>query len=984
MLLLGAPFGSTMDQRAVKPGRRALLELFSGGVGGTHAEPTLGMEGAVDRNPLASPLPLGMTRSRTQTPITSPSFIARSPFGNRCVGLEDDSPDVPTEHEGKRDMSGYRLVDINLLGNFLEEHFVCKQCTQGAGAGGGAGRRAAASASGVQIVKESRSGLASCFTTRCAAGHENRFWTSPDVNGRSAGDHGCGKWGAESGPASMAPPCASPSASSSASSSAAAPPPAPPPPAPAATAATSTTAQPNTSSMMGVKETNVLAASGAMAIGIGATAFELLFAFLDVPLPRNFTTGAYRKHEDRAGSHYMKCSWQLCDENVKREIALTVAAHNNGTLGRPVTATIDGKTVIIIDASYDGGWTKRSTGKCFSSPSGQQMLYGRFTRKPVSFCTLGRNCAKCDAAMRRIAAETGGGGGDGGGGSGGMGMAAGGPSAGSGSESGGASSRGASSVSSAAGSSAADSSNGESSGMESGSEGGYVGGGAAIGDGDSSDSSAGAPTAKDLGAMKVAELRDALIGFGLGNTGLKKELLDRLKEHYGLEDEEEEEEDSLAEHLPLHAGPCAATFTHNGALGKDGGKKLKATQAGNMEREGIARMIAEAPSRGFAFGTLVGDDDGKLMTYLKKVLSPELFALLKKLSDPNHRIKNMSNVFFQMVTGFPGKVPRVDVISTSGAKLIKKGVAAAIHSNRGKVSDGVLKGKLLQVLQHLHGEHHEQDVMVGSGTVTAPGCDIEECPFLQATGPASGKKQKQKLEKVYWQKLGERRKRCFGTSNKGNMSKGVRDAILTDWAGRKKDYLGRVGDINHPTDSNVNEAGHRAFGRFNPKDGRDNSKTQSFTQRGGMCMAEANSVYGPHEKMLIHSDIICRMTGRLGFHARRAFLRRSKHDAQNAARARTKEARILRREKQYRDSNTVPPPPPPPPPQSRSRARAATPPPQSRSRAATPPPALQRSSRKRPALVSPPSVAVVVAAAACSARRASTRRRRGDPPPKYS
>ena len=44
MLLLGAPFGSTMDQRAVKPGRRALLELFSGGVGGTHAEPTLGME----------------------------------------------------------------------------------------------------------------------------------------------------------------------------------------------------------------------------------------------------------------------------------------------------------------------------------------------------------------------------------------------------------------------------------------------------------------------------------------------------------------------------------------------------------------------------------------------------------------------------------------------------------------------------------------------------------------------------------------------------------------------------------------------------------------------------------------------------------------------------------------------------------------------------------------------------------------------------
>ena len=213
-------------------------------------------------------------------------------------------------------------------------------------------------------------------------------------------------------------------------------------------------------------------------------------------------------------------------------------------------------------------------------------------------------------------------------------------------------------------------------------------------------------TAASIGKMTVPELKEELKGLQLKFSGKKAELAERLRDHFGLDEEEEEDEaeeiDEFAEHYPLHTvGSCAATWTHNGEVGALGGQKLKATAAGLMESRGMAKMMAALPGRGAAVGRFCGDDDNKLVAHLRGGgISQELYALMDKDADPNHRlascplllllaaanshthptaralparVKNMAAVGFAMATsGFPGKQYGIDVISRTGAKLLKR------------------------------------------------------------------------------------------------------------------------------------------------------------------------------------------------------------------------------------------------------------------------------------------------------------------------
>ena len=299
-----------------------------------------------------------------------------------------------------------------------------------------------------------------------------------------------------------------------------------------------------------------------------------------------------------------------------------------------------------------------------------------------------------------------------------------------------------------------------------------------------------------------------------------------------------------------------------------------------------------------------------------------------------------------MVAGFKDKENGIDVITSSGAKLIKRQAAAAIHSNRGKVSDDKLGGLVIQVVQHLHGVHSPSTIQVGASTITAPGCNPAECPFLQAKG------KEKEPPKSYWTELQKRRDGCFGKKGKGNLSAGVRDFLLHKWQALK--YLEKMRDINHQTDSNCVEACWNALKAKIPKrSAMDTSKSPSFSQRVDMVMAELNSPHESDEKLVLHAEIIARITGSVGFHARRMLRRKSVHDHRSAVSRKTPEARLRRREKQYTNSNTLAPPPPPPPP---TPAPAPTPPPTS---PPTPPsaalPTQQRPlrSHKRPAAKKP-------------------------------
>ena len=76
-------------------------------------------------------------------------------------------------------------------------------------------------------------------------------------------------------------------------------------------------------------------------------------------------------------------------------------------------------------------------------------------------------------------------------------------------------------------------------------------------------------------------------------------------------------------------------------------------------------------------------------------------------------------------------------------------------------------------------------------------------------------------------------------------------------------------------------------------------------------MAEANSPYPQALKFMVHADVLTRLTGHMGVHRARTLERRSKHDARVAQIRQTPAARERRRNRQYANSNTLPPPLPP-------------------------------------------------------------------------
>ena len=161
----------------------------------------------------------------------------------------------------------------------------------------------------------------------------------------------------------------------------------------------------------------------------------------------------------------------------------------------------------------------------------------------------------------------------------------------------------------------------------------------------------------------------------------------------------------------------------------------------------------------------------------------------------------------------------------------------------------------------------------------------------------------------YAQGLERRRKGCFGRSGGSNMSRGMHDELLREWMTKK--YFEKMGDINHGKDSNTCEAGNKAVSRVCPKDGSDHSRMLSFTQRVALVMAEANSPYPQALKFMVHADVLTRLTGHMGVHRARALERRSKHDARHAQIRQSPAARERRRNRQYANSNTLPPPLPP-------------------------------------------------------------------------
>jgi hypothetical protein len=233
----------------VTKGSRLRAELSVGGAAGQSRERSLGRGGVRERNPMTSPPPT-QARARRPAPTISPSYDHRSSHGNRSVAREDDN-DVITEHAGGGELTGYRFVDIELLTKLWAEL-------------------------GANTVKESRHGLASCFTLECADGETRRFWTSPEADSSKAGPQYTGSWGGGSSSESG-----------------------------------TETAAPGTA---GMRVINWMVTAGAMAIGKGATALRTLLGLhCDMPFNCNWDQ-FYRKCENIVGTANSRAGAQLADE----------------------------------------------------------------------------------------------------------------------------------------------------------------------------------------------------------------------------------------------------------------------------------------------------------------------------------------------------------------------------------------------------------------------------------------------------------------------------------------------------------------------------------------------------------------------------------------------------------------------------------------------------------------------------------------------
>ena len=579
-----------------------LKELLPGGEGGKARERAFGRAGAAANNLFASPV-ASTSRTRTRSSFMSPTYTERR--RNRCVECEDESIEEETEHTGGGELTGNRIVDVELMAEFISSVASCPDCGEG-----------------LAMTKESRSGLASCFTFTCSNEHKTRFWTSPDADGSSVSSTYTGSWG---GGGDGGGGGGGGSSASSASSS-------------------------STPCPAGTKAINLMIAAGAAATGNGATTTELLLGgFANIPFPSKWTKGGYRKYEDRIGRCYSEASRELVKATVQEEIRLTTEAHEAGTLGRELYGYFEGKRYVILDLSADGAWTKPTSTKQYNSPSGTQALYGRFTRKPISWNAHSRQCAACDAAKRRIrrdraaeaAVED---------------APAGSAAAAPATAAVAAASSGSDAGESSAASSAVSHRQSQtewSSAAESSDASGYAGGGGALRDGeddsdhdddgdddeDDDDAAIKSLSAADVEKMYVKPLRQIFSRLGLDTDKKDRtEMRLELKAHLNLGVDEDDEFEGC---YPLHAGGCSMNFTvgGKGVLGKDGGKPAPPTSAGNMEREGICKMIAAAPEQGFLVGRITGDDDNKLMSFLREKdnLHPDLFALIEKLADPNHR-----------------------------------------------------------------------------------------------------------------------------------------------------------------------------------------------------------------------------------------------------------------------------------------------------------------------------------------------------------
>jgi hypothetical protein len=144
---------------------------------------------------------------------------------------------------------------------------------------------------------------------------------------------------------------------------------------------------------------NIQYVLGFLTSGDGGVEAARLLGVLGLPNDTTMETRSFPTIEERISPFIQQLSKDILLENLVEEARLSFPDENDFKLWR---LALTDKTIVLthpkyarIDCSFDMGWQQRSSGNRYASPSGDALLVGSCTRKPISMMIKSKLCNYC-------------------------------------------------------------------------------------------------------------------------------------------------------------------------------------------------------------------------------------------------------------------------------------------------------------------------------------------------------------------------------------------------------------------------------------------------------------------------------------------------------------------------------------------------------------------------------------------------------------
>ena len=140
-------------------------------------------------------------------------------------------------------------------------------------------------------------------------------------------------------------------------------------------------------------EANLKLVLATIASGIGPSDMETFLSFLDLPISQSFPSQTFHKIENLIGKSIVKIGKQSMEEGLLEEILAET--------GLTKEEWMQLNTLTGLKASYDMGWSKRSSGNRFDSLSAHAFLIGCKCRKIIAAQIASKKCRICQKAIKK-------------------------------------------------------------------------------------------------------------------------------------------------------------------------------------------------------------------------------------------------------------------------------------------------------------------------------------------------------------------------------------------------------------------------------------------------------------------------------------------------------------------------------------------------------------------------------------------------------